>query len=562
MKLIECVPNFSEGRDRAVIDAITAEISATEGAMLLDVDPGAATNRTVVTLAGPPEAVEEAAFRAIRKAAELIDMSGHHGEHARMGATDVCPFVPMQGATMEDCVESAERLGRRVGEELGIPIFLYGEAAARPERRRLPDIRKGEYEALPEKLKDPDFAPDFGPARFNAKSGATAIGAREFLIAWNINLNTRERKLAAKIAAELRETGKLERDANRKIVRDEDGKALRVPGRFKELQGGGWYIEEYGRAQLTFNLMNYKITSLHEVFDACREEAAKLGVRVTGSELVGLVPLDALLAAGDHYLGKQGRTTGVPEHERIHTAVMSLGLSDLTPFDPAEKLIEYRYRGAAKGLRAMRLTEFADELSSDSPAPGGGSVAALCGSLSAALSSMVAALTWSKKGMEDARPAMRGFGERGQALKDWFMNSVDRDTDAFNDVLAVRRLSKKTEAEQAARLAAMERANQNATRVPLEVLEKSAEALELALAVARDGNPASVSDAGVAGACALAAAEGAALNVRINLPSVTDSKAAAAFGSELEKLLGKCHDLAGKVRDTVDAALKQEAKLS
>lgn len=555
MKLIECVPNFSEGRDRSVIDAITQEISGTEGARLLDVDAGAATNRTVVTFAGPPEVVEEAAFRAIRKAAELIDMSRHHGEHARMGATDVCPFVPMQGATMEDCVELADRLGRRVGEELGIPIYLYGEAARRPERRRLPDIRQGEYEALREKLKHSDFAPDHGPATFNARSGATAIGARPFLIAWNVNLNTRERKLANKIAAELRETGKVRRDDDGKTVRAADGTAARTRGRFAELQGGGWYIDEYRRAQLTFNLMNYEVTSLHEVFDACCLEAAKLGVRVTGSELVGLVPLSAVLAAGDHYLAMQGRTTGIPEAERVHAAVLSMGLDDLSRFDPAEKILEYRYRGARRGLAAMRVHEFADELSSDSPAPGGGSVAALCGGLSAALSSMVAALTWSKKGMESSRPAMKARGERSQVLKDRFVDAVDRDTDAFNAVLAARRLPKSTDEEKAARARAMEQANQEATRVPLTVLEDSVEALALALEVAKDGNPASVSDAGVAGACALAAAEGASLNVRINLPSVTDVEASARFASQQKELLGRARDLAERIRGSVDDTL-------
>lgn len=551
MKLVECVPNFSEGRDRAVIDAITAEAATVEGAALLDVDPGVATNRTVVTLAGPQAAVEEAAFRAIRKAAELIDMRGHSGEHARMGATDVCPFVPMQGATMQDCVESAERLARRVGEELGIPTYLYGEAARRPERRRLPDIRAGEYEALPQKLQQPEFAPDFGPASFNPASGATAIGARPFLIAWNLNLNTRERKLANKIAAELRETGKLARGADRKILRDADGKAQRVPGRFTELQGGGWYIEEYRRAQISFNLMDYKITGIHQVFDAAREEAAKVGVRITGSELVGLIPLEAILAAGDHYLALQGRTSGVPEHERIHAAVLSLGLSELGPFDPAENVIEYRYRGAPAGLKAMRLTEFADELSSDSPAPGGGSVAALCGSLSASLSAMVAALTWGKKGLESRRPAMDEIGRSGQALKDWFMDAVDRDTDAFNDVIAARRLPRKTDEQKAARERAIELANQQATRVPLAVLEKSVEALELALRIAGTGNPTSVSDAGVGGHCALAAAEGAGLNVRINLPDLTDEAVAAEIRGELERLLTRARELAREVGETV-----------
>ncbi len=555
MKLIECVPNFSEGRDRAVIDAITAEIRDTDGAMLLDVDPGAATNRTVVTFIGTPDAVVEAAFRAIARAAERIDMSRHSGEHARMGATDVCPFVPVQGATMEDCVELARRLGKRVGEELGIPVYLYGAAASRPDRVRLPDVRQGEYEALPDKLETADFAPDFGPARFNARSGATAIGAREFLIAWNVNLNTRDRKLANKVAAELREHGKPKRGADGKFVRDAGGKVLRQPGRFTELQGGGWYIDEYGRAQVSFNLMNYKVTSLHAVFDAAREEARKLGARVTGSELVGLVPLQALLDAGDHYLEQQGQTTGVPESQRVRTAVMSLGLGDLGAFDPAEKIIEYKYRGKPGGLVGMRVHEFADELSSDSPAPGGGSVAALCGALAAGLASMVAALTWSKRGMEDARPRMKQAGDRAQALKGWFLLAVDRDTDAFNAVLAAMRLPRQTDAQQAARAQALEQANQNATRVPLEVLERSVECFELAQRVAEHGNPASVSDAGVAGAAALAAAEGAALNVRINVPSLTDAGVAAELLARTEELLGQARAAAGRVRETVDAVL-------
>ncbi len=555
MKLIECVPNFSEGRDRAVIDAITGEIGQVEGAVLLDVDPGAATNRTVVTFAGPPEAVLEAAFRAIRKAAERIDMSRHRGEHPRMGATDVCPFVPMQGATMADCVELAVALGRRIGDELGIPVYLYGEAARRPERRRLPDIRQGEYEALPDKLTDPAFAPDFGPARFNAKSGATVIGAREFLIAWNVNLNTRDRRVANRIAAELRETGKPQKDATGKTARGPDGQALRQPGRLRELQGGGWYIAEYGRAQISFNLMNYRITGLHTVFDAACEEAARLGARVTGSELVGLVPLDALLAAGDHYLNRLGRTMGVPETERIHTAVLSLGLGELSRFDPAQKIIEYAYRGAPKGLRALRLIEFADELSSDSPAPGGGSVAALCGSLSAALSSMVAALTWAKKGMESTRPAMAALGASCQTLKDWFLDAVDRDTTAFDAVLAARRLPSVSDAERAARDEAVRTADLEATRVPLDVLARAVEALDLALSAARDGNPASVSDAGVAGVCALAAAEGAAYNVRINLPSLGDTPAAREVRASLDRLLPEARARAAVVREAVERVL-------
>jgi glutamate formiminotransferase/formiminotetrahydrofolate cyclodeaminase len=555
MKLIECVPNFSEGRDRAVLDAITAEIGRVEGAVLLDVDPGAATNRTVVTFAGPPEAVLEAAFRAIRRATELIDMSRHRGEHPRMGATDVCPFVPMQGATMRDCVELAEKLGRRVGDELGIPVYLYGEAARRPERRRLPDIRQGEYEALPQKLEEASFAPDFGPARFDPRAGATAIGAREFLIAWNVNLNTRDRRVANRIAAELRETGKPRKDTAGKTVRGPDGAALRDPGRLRELQGGGWYIAEYGRAQISFNLMNYKVTGLHTVFDGACDEAEKLGARVTGSELVGLVPLDALLAAGDHYLARLGKTSGVPESERIHAAVLSLGLGELARFDPAQKVIEYRYRGAPKGLRALRLTDLVDELSSDSPAPGGGSVAALCGSLSAALSSMVAALTWGKKSLEARRPAMGTLGQRAQALKDWFLEAVDRDALAFDAVLAARRLPATSDSERMTRESAARAADLEATRVPLMVVERAVEALEFALEAARDGNPASVSDAGVAGLCALAAAEGAAYNVRINLPGLGDGVEKAQIVDELARHLTRAREKATEVREAVERAL-------
>jgi len=474
MKLIECVPNFSEGRDRAVIDAIAAEITATQGAVLLDVDPGAATNRTVVTFIGGPEAVEEAAFRAIKQAAATIDMTRHRGEHPRLGATDVCPFVPVAGATMEDCVAIARRLGKRVGEELGIPVYLYEAAATRPERRSLADIRNGEYEALPEKLKDAAFAPDFGPTRFNPRSGATVIGAREFLIAYNVNLNTRDKKLANAIAGAIREAGRLKRGAG--------GATVNVPGLFKECRAVGWYIEEFGRAQVSINLTNYRVTPLHEVFDAVCLEAAKLGLRVTGSELVGLIPREALLAAGDHYLAKQGKTNGVPENERVHTAVLSLGLSELAEFEPNRKVIEYRYEGGPSGLAAMTVRDFADELSSSSPAPGGGSVAALCGALSASLSAMVAALTWSKAGMESARPAMKTTGTDAQTLKDWFLDAVDRDTEAWNAVLAAMRLPKRTEKEIAAGAGAIESASQRAGKVPLDVLEATIRALELARA--------------------------------------------------------------------------------
>ncbi|MCZ6508374.1 MAG: formimidoyltransferase-cyclodeaminase, partial [Acidobacteria bacterium] len=460
-----------------------------------------------------------------------------------------------QGASMEDCVEISKRLGRRVGDELGIPVYLYAHSASRPERERLPDIREVEYEALETKLADPEFAPDFGPAAFNARAGVTAVGAREFLIAWNVNLNTRSRALAGKIAMELRETGKLKRDAEGKIVRDAERQAVREPGRFEALQGGGWYIEEYGRAQISFNLLNYELTSMHAVFDACCEEAEKLGLRVTGSELVGLVPLDAMLAAGDHYLARQGATVGVPEKERVHSAVLSLGLDDLQPFDPREKIVEYKYRGAPTGLKAMSLIDFVDELSSDSFAPGGGSVAALCGALSAALSAMVAVLTWSKQGMEETRKLMQRTGREAQALKDWYTAAVDADTEAFMSVITARRLPKKTKEEKAARRVAIEIANQEATRVPLGVLERTVEALEMAHTVAKQGNPSAVSDAGVAGACALAAAEGAALNVEINLPSLTDEATAKEIAERRAAALAAARRLAAAVQQTVAAEL-------
>jgi glutamate formiminotransferase/formiminotetrahydrofolate cyclodeaminase len=511
VKLVECVPNFSEGRNQAVIDAITHEIVAVDGATLLDVDPGAATNRTVVTFVGPPEAVEEAAFRAIAKASELIDMSTHFGAHPRMGSTDVCPFVPVEGATMDDCVEIARRLGERVGTELGIPVYLY-EHAASDGRRSLADARRGEYEGLASR----EDGPDFGP-RFNASAGATAIGARRFLIAYNVNLNTTDRRLAHQVASAVRTLGTATRDDNGKIIKDEHGKTVFAPGCFAEVKGVGWYIDEYDRAQVSLNLTDPSVSPMHEVFEACREEAAKRGMRVTGSELVGLVPLNAMLAAGDHFLAAQGRTTGIPERDRIHAAVMSLGLEELGPFDPAAKIVEYRVGSGSDGLVDETVRGFADELSKDSPAPGGGSVAALVGALSASLSAMVASLTFSKRGMEDGRAAMEATGRDAEALKDWFLDAVDRDTDAFNAVLDAIRLPHTTHDERATREVAMTEANLEATMVPLEVLERTVEALELALVAARDGNPNSVSDAAVGAACAVAAAEGASLNVRINL---------------------------------------------
>jgi len=522
-KLVECVPNFSEGRDMAKIDQITAEISATEGATLLDVDPGKDTNRTVVTFVGSPEAVIEAAFRAIKKAAEVIDMAKHKGAHARMGATDVCPFVPVAGVTMDDCAELARKLGKRVGEELGIPVYLYEHAASKPEWKNLANVRAGEYEGLADRAGKPQWKPDFGPDKFNSGAGATAIGAREFLIAYNVNLNTRDTKLAKDIAFTIREKGRVKRDKNRKIVRDDNGTALRVPGKFKECKAVGWYMEDFGRAQISINMTNYKISPPHLIFDECCRLAEDLGIRVTGSELVGLIPLEALLQAGRYYLKKQGRTSGVPDEELIHIAVLSLGLSDLYPFENDKKIIEYMVASGG-GLVDMKVTDFTNLLSTDAPAPGGGSVAALCGALSGALSSMVGALTHGKKGYEEAFESVEEIGIEGQRLKDEFLADVDRDTEAFNNVMAAMRLPKKTDEDKAARAAAIEEANKQATLVPLGVLKRTMEAAEIARKIATIGNKNSVSDAGVAALTARTAAEGAFLNVAINLPGIDDEK--------------------------------------
>lgn len=524
MKLVECVPNFSEGRDRDKIKAIVREIESAPGVKLLDVDPGESTNRTVVTFIGAPEGVKEAAFRAIAKAAEVIDMSGHKGAHSRIGATDVCPFVPVSGVTMEDCVRLAEELAARVARELAIPVYLYEAAARKPERRNLATIRAGEYEGLAEKFKDPRWAPDFGEPVVNPKAGATVIGAREFLIAYNINLNTRDRKLAHDIALSLRESGRARRDKDGNVVKDKHGNTVKVPGKFKEVKSVGWYIEDYGLAQISVNFTNYKVTPVHVVFDEARRLAGKLGLRVTGSELVGLIPKEALLMAGRYYLDKQGKSPGVPEEELIRTAVRSLGLNDVSAFDPAKKIIEFQFEKEGSSLVGMTLREFVSELSMDSPAPGGGSVAALCGALSAALSAMVANLTVGKKGYEEVRDDMVATAIRAQALKDTLLEAVDRDTRAFNKVMDAFRLPKSTPEQALEKDQAVEGANKEATLVPLEVLENAVEAVALAANAAAKGNRNSLSDAGVAGLAGQAAGEGAYYNVLINLAAIKDVK--------------------------------------
>ncbi len=556
-KIVECVPNFSEGRNEEVINKIAEAIKSVEGVVLLDVDPGQATNRTVYTFVGEPEAVKEAAFRAIKTASELIDMRQHSGEHPRIGAADVVPFVPVSGVTMEDCVRLAEELGKRVGEELGIPVYLYEYAARSEERRSLANIREGEYEALPEKLKDPKWKPDFGPSEFNdkvARTGATVIGAREFLIAYNVNLNTREKKLAHEIALNIREKGRFKRDANGKIVRDEKGNKVRVPGKLKAVRAIGWYIDEYEQAQVSINLVNYKITPLHRVFEACEEEAQKLGLRVTGSEIVGLVPKEALLQAGRHFLKKQGRSTAVAEEELIHIADLSLGLSQLYPFKPEEKVIELRLEKDKERLWKMRVRDFVNELSSQSPAPGGGSVAALSGALSAALASMVSNLTFAKKGFEDVKQEMEEMGVEAQKLKDEFLSLIDKDTEAFNRMMEAMRISKK----EPTREEKIQQASKEATMVPLQTLKAAEKLLDLASVAIEKGNPNSISDAAGVAVMALASAREAYLNVLINLPSITDENFRQRVKKEAKEILERMEKRAQEQFERVKVKLEGE----
>ena len=556
MKLVECVPNFSEGRNREKISAITKEIESTPQVNLLDVDPGESTNRTVVTFIGSPEGVKEAAFKAIKKAAEVLDMSKHKGAHGRIGATDVCPFVPVSGVTMEDCIQLAHELGERVAKELGIPVYLYEEAAQKPERKNLANIRTGEYEGLPEKLKDPEWAPDYGKPVFNPKAGATVIGAREFLIAYNINLNTRDRRLAHEIALTLRERGRAKRDKDGNIVRDAEGKAIKIPGKFKDVKAVGWYIEDYEIAQISINFINYKITPPHVVFDETIKEAEKIGLRVTGSELVGLIPKEALLMAGRHYLTKQGKSPGVPEEDLIKTAVSSLGLDDVAPFDPQKKIIEYQFKEVESSLLDFNLREFANELSVDSPAPGGGSTAALCGALSASLSSMVSNLTVGKKEYKNVQKDVKEIAVKAQSLKDEFLRAVDLDTIAFNKLMEAYRLPKKTEEQKQERDQAVEEAGKEATMVPFGVLEKSIDALNLAREIALKGNKNSLSDAGVAGLTGQVAAEGAYYNIKINLPNLQDSEFKSKIKKQAASLKKKAVKLGDELREIVEKELK------
>jgi glutamate formiminotransferase / formiminotetrahydrofolate cyclodeaminase len=515
--IIECVPNFSEGRDMNIIKQITDEIETVEGVRLLDVDPGKATNRTVVTFVGNPQAVVDAAFLAIKKAGELIDMSKHSGEHPRMGATDVCPLIPVSGISMEDTVEFAKQLAKRVGEEANIPVYLYEYAASAPYRTNLADIRSGEYEGLAAKIVKPEWKPDYGPAAFNARTGATVIGARDFLIAYNVNLNTTSTRRANGVAFDIREKGRQRKDENGKVVKDTNGEPVWVPGLLKNVKAIGWFIEEYGVAQISINLTNMNTTPLHVVFDTACERATARGLRVTGSELVGLVPLQALLQAGEYFLRKQQRSVGVGEAELVRIAIKSLGLDELGPFDPQKKIIEYRLRDIeAKKLVDMTVTRFAQETASESPAPGGGSVSALCGAMGAALGTMVANLSSHKKGWDHRWEEFSDHAAHGQELIKEMLYLVDEDTNSFNAIMAAFGLPKATDEEKAARKAAIEAATIYAIKIPFRTMEVAFQALDLAIQMAAKGNPNSVSDAGVGALCARTAVKGCYLNVRIN----------------------------------------------
>ncbi len=550
-QLIECVPNFSEGRNMDIIKQITDEIESVEGVKLLDVDPGKATNRTVVTFVGEPEPVVQAAFRAIRKAAELIDMSKHQGEHPRMGATDVCPLVPIANISMEEVAQWAHKLGEMVGRELEIPVYMYEYAATSPQRRNLADIRAGEYEGLPDKLNRPEWKPDYGPARFNPRTGATAIGARDFLIAYNVNLNTTSVRRANSVAFDVREKGRIKRKGDPitgEIVRDEHGNPVREPGMCKAVKAIGWYIEEYGIAQISMNLTNIEVTPLHVAFEACCQSAERRGLRVTGSELVGLVPKKVMIDAGKHFLRKQRRSTGVSEEEIIRIAVRSLGLDELAPFDPKKKIIEYLLEAdEERPLIQKDLRAFANETASESVAPGGGSVSAYVGALGASLGTMVANLSSHKRGWDDRWEEFSDWAEKGQAIKDELLRLVDDDTEAFNAIMAAFRLPKGSEEEKAARAQAIEEATRHAIEVPFRVLKRAFDTFELARAMVETGNPNSVTDAAVGALCARAAVRGAWLNVQVNVASLKDKSWAEPILEEGRKRVAEADRLCDEI---------------
>ncbi|MBL8181057.1 MAG: glutamate formimidoyltransferase [Blastocatellia bacterium] len=545
-KLIECVPNFSEGRDLAVIKQITDTIEACEGVKLLDVDPGATTNRTVVTFVGEPDDVVEAAFQAVKKAQELIDMRHHKGDHPRFGATDVCPLVPISGISMEETAEYAKKLGQRLGDELGIPIYLYENAASEEKRRNLANCREGEYEGLKDRISSSDWKPDYGPSEFNesvSRSGATAVGARDFLIAVNFNLNTTSTRRANAVAFDVREKGRPKREGNSitgKPVLDENGEPVMIPGTLKGTKAIGWFIGEYGIAQVSMNITNLSETPLHVAFDEVSEKAQKRGLRVTGLEIVGLVPKKAIIDAGKYYLGKQGRSVGVTDAEIIKIAIKSMGLDDLKPFVPEEKIIEYvlAANDKSESLVDMSCRAFADETASESPAPGGGSISAYLGALGASLAAMVANLSSHKAGWDDRWEEFSDWAVKGQEIKEDLLRLVDEDTESFNMVMAAFGLPTGSDEEKAARTAAIQSATKYATEVPFRTMQRSFDAFEVIKAMAVEGNPNSVSDAGVGALCARSAVMGAYLNVKINASGLKDREFAdsmVAQGAEIER---------------------------
>ena len=558
-KIVECVPNFSEGRDLEVIRQITSAMESVDSVSLLNVDPGASTNRTVVTLAGPPDAVVEAAFRGIQKAAELIDMRKQTGAHPRMGATDVCPFIPVSSVTWDEAIACAKKLGERVGNELKIPVYLYEKAASNPARSNLSVIRAGEYEGFFEKIKNPAWKPDFGPALFNDRAGGTVIGAREFLVAYNVNLNTKAVRRANSVAFDVRENGRIKTEdgtPSGKPVLDTDGEPVREPGMLKHVKAIGWYVEEYGLAQVSMNLTNLEITPLHAAFDACVESASKRGLRVTGSEVVGMLPKKCLIDAGRYFLRKQKWSEGASEEELIDVAIRSMGLSELKPFDPKEKIIEFKMESARKqSLVKMDLRQFCNETLSDSPAPGGGSVAALMGALGTSLGGMVANLSAGKRGWDDKLSFFSDWAVTAQQLKDELLFLVDEDTAAFNKVMEAFGLPKESAEEKAARSAAIQSANKYAAEIPLRVMETALKAYRLLAEMAEQGNPASISDVGVGLLAIRACIEGAGMNVRINLSGLKDETLRSSLQEKIQRIGGESESEFARARAIVESKL-------
>lgn len=557
-QIIECVPNFSEGQNMNIIKQITDQIESVEGVKLLDVDPGKATNRTVVTFVGSPEPVIEAAFKAIKKASEIIDMSKHHGEHPRFGATDVCPLVPIANITMTEVIKYAQKLGKKVGEELNIPIYLYEFAATQEKRRNLATVRAGEYEGLPKKLQNPEWKPDFGPAKFNPQAGATAISARNFLVAYNFNLNTTSTRRANAIAFDVREAGRIKLDPKtKKKITDENGNPVRQPGTLKKTKAIGWYIKEYGIAQISMNLTDITVTSIHQAFDEVVRSATNRGIRVTGSELVGLVPKQALLDAGKHYLRKQQRSTGISEKEIIKIAVKSLGLDDLTPFNPQEKIIEYLLeKNDNNPLINMKVKDLAEETASESPAPGGGSIAAYIGALGASLGTMVANLSSHKRGWDQRWEEFSNWAEKGQKYKNTLLTLVDQDTKAFNKIMDAFKLPKTTDNEKEIRKQAIENATKYAIEIPFEVMKTAYNSMEVMHEMAKIGLKASISDAGVGTLAARTAVIGAFLNVKINAAGLKDKKYVEKITTEAQKIVQKANEKEKQILEIVNKAIE------